>query len=162
MENNDFTLRISVVCLTLDLNCVNLRQCCKIINVFKIDGSCASTPFKYMSNFSNSFHSFTINSFKGFSKIVQMLVGRDAKLDIVNKNGLSVLDAATHATKGNLKTISTAVNEQKSWYNEEQIFTKSPKKQHKNQRKPASCTHHINIESSVCLLVLICLSDNFY
>lgn len=53
----------------------------------------------------SNFYSSAANSFKGFLKIVQMLVEKGAKLDIVNKGGSTVLDAAFHATKGNLNTV---------------------------------------------------------
>lgn len=47
--------------------------------------------------------------FVGFKNIVQMLVENGANVNAVNKNGVSVLDFASHATKGNLKITSTSL-----------------------------------------------------
>lgn len=60
---------------------------------------------EHHSNIWNFSRSFSANLFKGFLKIVRMLVKSGAKLDIVNKRGSSVVDAASHATQGNLNTI---------------------------------------------------------
>lgn len=55
----------------------------------------------------------TITFFTGFEKIVQMLVERGADVNAVNKDGISVLDAASNATTGNSKiaTISMVMKQ---------------------------------------------------
>lgn len=41
-----------------------------------------------------------IHAFVGFVKIVQMLVEKGAEVNVVSRDGFSVLDAASKATKG--------------------------------------------------------------